>query len=65
MSPQEKEDALYSDELGKVDAEKYDGRDVAELMGVEYIESWKEAISNCYGRRPPQRFRWGPCWLNI
>lgn len=39
MSPQEKEDALYSDELGKVDAEKYDGRDVAELMGVEYIES--------------------------
>ena len=39
MSPQEKEDALYSDELGKVEAEKYDGRDVAELMGVEYIES--------------------------
>ncbi len=38
MSPQEREDGLSSTSIGKVDAEKYDGRDVAELMGVEYVE---------------------------
>lgn len=38
MSPQEREDGLSSTSIGKVEAEKYDGRDVAELMGVEYVE---------------------------